>query len=697
MTLTQATTDRRSVVKEVETEVDVHKVQILDPATGTGTFLAEIVKQIYNTFKGQQGIWSNYVENHLIPRLNGFELLMASYAMAHLKLDMLLRETGFKSTKNQRFRIYLTNSLEEHHPDTGTLFATWLSEEANEANHIKRDNPVMVVLGNPPYSGVSSNNGEWIVKLIQDYKYVDGIHFKERKHWLNDDYVKFIRYGQFFIEKNNAGVMAFINPHGYLDNPTFRGMRWNLLKAFDKIYTIDLHGNGIKQEIAPDGSSDTNVFDIMQGVSINIFIKTGEKTAGELAKVFHFDLFGKREAKYKFLLEESLSSINFNLLRPNKPNLFFVPKIDDTFSTYEKGFNVKELFTLNTMGFVSANDSLNISFSKEEVTAKINDLLNMPEADWRVTYSRKKDARDWTYITARNDALKNKGENNIKRVSYRPFDTRFSLYTGNSRGLYSSPQPNITNHILDKDNINFVCVRLGRNSEFHNYFLSKLITDKSIISSLDNANIFPLYIYNNKSSQQALILDDRIPNLNIIIIKRIAKELNIEFISEKTENEKSFAPIDLLDYLYGVLYSPRYREKYKEYLKIDFPRVPYPKDIITFWELVKLGGQLRALHLLESKAVDNYITSYPEDGNNIVTNIRYYTGRVYINEKQYFDTVPEIVWQFYIGGYQPAQKWLKDRKGRELGFDDILHYQRMIVALYETDKFMKEIDKIDFE
>jgi type I restriction-modification system DNA methylase subunit len=257
-------------------EQEVHKVQVLDPATGTGTFLAEVIKHIYKKFEGQQGIWSNYVETHLLPRLNGFELLMASYAMAHLKLDLLLTETGYKPTKDQRFKVYLTNSLEEYHQDAGTLFANWLSAEANEANHIKRDTPVMCVIGNPPYSGESANKGEWIMNLMEDYKKEPGgkEKLKERNpKWINDDYVKFLRFGQHLIEKNGSGILAFINPHGFLDNPTFRGMRWNLLKTFDKIYTIDLHGNAKKKETAPDGSIDQNVFDIMQGVSINIFIK----------------------------------------------------------------------------------------------------------------------------------------------------------------------------------------------------------------------------------------------------------------------------------------------------------------------------------------------------------------------------------------------------------------------------------------
>ncbi|HSK72716.1 MAG TPA: hypothetical protein VK892_13530, partial [Pyrinomonadaceae bacterium] len=264
ITLDTQTRDERTTSGYKQIEREVHRVQILDPATGTGTFLSEVVKQIYRKFEGQQGVWSSYVENHLIPRLNGFELLMASYTMAHLKLDMLLSETGFAPTKEQRLKIYLTNSLEEHHPDTGTLFAGWLSREANEANHIKRDTPVMCVIGNPPYSGESANKGEWIMSLMEDYKKepggIDKLKEKNPK-WINADEYKFIRFGQYFIEKNGEGILAFISPDSFIDNPTFRGVRWNLLKTYDKIYILDLHGN-VKRKISPDGSVDQNVFDI---------------------------------------------------------------------------------------------------------------------------------------------------------------------------------------------------------------------------------------------------------------------------------------------------------------------------------------------------------------------------------------------------------------------------------------------------
>jgi hypothetical protein len=355
-------------------EKEVHKVQILDPATGTGTFLAETIRIVNKKFANQAGIWSSYVENNLIPRLNGFELLMASYAMAHLKLDILLRETGYIPTKEQRFRVYLTNSLEEHHQDTGTLFINWLSEEANQANFVKRDSPIMCIVGNPPYNGESTNQQPWIMSLMEDYKKEPGglVKLKEKNSkWINDDYVKFLRYAQYYVEKNKTGIVAFINPHGYLDNPTFRGMRWNLLKTYDKIYTIDLHGNSKKKERSADGSTDANVFDIMQGVSINIFVKTGRKKTNELGQIYHFDLFGKRDFKYDFLNEHSLRNIDFKELPNVEPDYFFIPKNYENKFSYDSGFKIDELFILNSVGIVTAKDKILVNTKKNELLKNI--------------------------------------------------------------------------------------------------------------------------------------------------------------------------------------------------------------------------------------------------------------------------------------------------------------------------------------
>ena len=685
--------------QDKQIEQEVHKVQILDPATGTGTFLAEVIKLIHHKFEGQQGIWSNYVETHLLPRLNGFELLMASYAMAHLKLDLLLTETGFKPIKDQRFRVFLTNSLEEHHPYTGTLFANWLSTEANEANRIKRDTPVMCIIGNPPYSGESSNKGEWISSLMEDYKKEPGgkEKLKERNpKWINDDYVKFLRYGQYFIEKNGSGVLAFINPHGYLDNPTFRGMRWNLLKTYDKIYTIDLHGNSKKKETAPDGSIDVNVFDIQQGVSINIFVKTGKKKANELGRVFHYDLFGKRELKYDFLLINSLKTVPYKELPNVAPNYFFKSKDFEEQKEYNKGFSINELFPVNSVGLVTAKDAVLINDSKENLIKKVQDYYSI------------------------------EGEKKfVQTISYRPFDDKYIYYDTN---LVERAREKVMKHFIKGQNLGLFIGRQGQvvgSMTWNLAFITKSISDFNLYYRGGGIS-FPLYLYNDKNkADQTNLFEDYTtygdkekknessiveepqfayrnfayrPNLSQQIVRGIEKSLGIPFIIQqnKTSNNE-FGEVDILDYIYAVLHSPTYREKYKEFLKIDFPRVPYPKNKETFWQLVKLGGELRQIHLLESPVVEKYITQYPIDGDNEVSRPKYEDGKVYINETQYFDNVPEVAWNFFIGGYQPAQKWLKDRKEKTLEFDDILHYQKIIVALSETNRLMNEIDKIEIE
>jgi predicted helicase len=722
---------KHASAKEVEQEVEVHKVQILDPATGTGTFLAEVIKQVYKKFEGQQGLWSNYVEEHLVPRLNGFELLMASYAMAHLKLDLLLTETGYKPKKQNRLRVYLTNSLEEHHPDTGTLFANWLSTEANEANHIKRDTPVMVVMGNPPYSGESANKGEWIMELMEDYKKEPGGKEKLKEKnpkWINDDYVKFLRYGQHFIEKNGEGVLAFINAHGFLDNPTFRGMRWNLLNTYDKIYILDLHGNSKKKETAPDGSADVNVFDIQQGVSINLFIKTGKKKTNELGKIFHFDLFGMRDTKYDFLFENNIKTVTYRELPNVSPNYFFVGKDFEEQKNYNKGFLVNDLFTLNNVGIVTARDNFTIHDSKKDVEETIKEFLKLDDETARKRFDLGKDARDWQVSFAKKDLQNhypNKGQ--FVRINYRPFDIKWTYYTGKSKGFHCYPRNEIMQHFLKGDNVGLNYIRPMSGSYEFSVFISNNITDQCSAGNKSAGAgisfIAPVYLYPEINSQKTLYeKQERTPNLNIEIVTKIANDLNLHFTWEKgTTNpfndKQTFAPIDILDYIYAVLHSPTYREKYKEFLKIDFPRVPYPKDANTFWQLVKLGGELRQIHLLESKVVNKPITKFLVDGDNVVGKISFqpyvymnevpdkngnfnypdYAGSVYINDTQYFKDVPVSAWDFYIGGYQPAQKWLKDRKGRTLNFDDIVHYQKIIVALTETDRLMKEIDKIKIE
>lgn len=612
---------------------EMHRVQILDTATGTGTFLAEVVNQIFDKFNGMQGMWQGYVNDHLLPRLHGFELLMASYAVAHLKLDMLLQQTGFNHAENsRRLKIYLTNSLEEVHPDTGTLWAQWLSDEASAANRIKRDCPVMVMIGNPPYSGESQNKGEWIMRLLEDYKKEPGgkMRLNERNpKWINDDYVKFIRLAQNYVERNKCGIIGFINPHGFLDNPTFRGMRWNLLSTFDKIYTINLHGNYKKKEVCPDGSPDENVFDIQQGVSINLFIKTGEKKASELGKVYYYDLYGKREEKYDFLTNTPFSEVKYQELQPVAPMYFFVPKNFGLMDEYEKGVSISSLFSLGSMGITTGHD-------KEMVS------LQSFKSDYNFQYS------------------------------YRPFDIRWINYDVKQ---ITRARANVMNN-LKKPNIALCLIKVNSSSDgLFKVLMSAGLTDKTILSSKDNANVFPLYLYTKEFGEEK-----KNPNLK----KEEWQKFNDAVGKETT-------PEEILAYIYAVLHSLSYRERYKEFLKVDFPRVPLPKTAKEFNRLTAIGQQLIDLHLMNNAQSWKCTTTFPEVGSQQVDFQKWKDGQVWINDKQYFGNVPESVWEFYIGGYQPAQKWLKDRKGHILSFDEIKHYLHIIHALEETMKLMKEI------
>ncbi|MDY0300310.1 MAG: type ISP restriction/modification enzyme [Trichlorobacter sp.] len=680
------TPDKRSVTGYKQMEQEVHKVQILDPATGTGTFLAEVVKHIHKKFEGQQGIWSNYVETHLVPRLNGFELLMASYAMAHLKLDLLLTETGYKPTTNQRFRVYLTNSLEEHHQDTGTLFANWLSAEANEANHIKRDTPVMCVIGNPPYAVSSTNKSDWIQGLISDYKK----NLNERKINLDDDYIKFIRYGQHYIDKNGSGILAYISNNSFLSGITHREMRKNLTDNFDKIYILDLHGNSNIKETQPDGSPDQNVFDIKQGVSINIFVKT--KTKSTNCEVQHFDLYGNRNEKYQFLIDNDVVSTNWTRLKPKAPYYFFTSDKYEDSDKYKQGFKVNELFEIFNSGIKTDRDNLFIDFDKSRLSNRIEKLISQDfDADF-VKEFKVKDSG--SYKLTKVIKGKHYNKNHLKPIQYRPFDNRWIYYDSD---IISRPASKAMKHLVFDDNLSLSLKRQSK-FDFSYSFIHRSICESCLFeSAYANNTEFPLYLYPETNGQQTIDQsNERTPNLKAEIVNQIAEHLGLTFTNEKETTENTFAPIDILDYIYAVLHSPTYREKYKEFLKIDFPRVPYPKDQDTFWQLVKLGGEIRQIHLLESSTVEQYITQYPMDGDNVVGKTKYKDGKVYINDIQYFDNVPQIAWEFYIGGYQPAQKWLKDRKDRVLEFDDILHYQKIIVALSETDRLMKEIDAIEF-
>lgn len=694
----------------------VHRVQILDPATGTGTFLAEVVNRIKE--KQDAGIWPSYVKEDLLPRLYGFELMMAPYTIAHLKLDMLINwwddkkiDLHLDDEEERRVQIYLTNSLDRTDVYNVEEFAAVIAQEANKANYIKNNAPVMVVVGNPPYNSLSQNKSEWINELMLDYKKEPGgiSPLQEKKTWLSDDYCKFIRLGQYYVERNQEGVLAYICNNKFLDGPSFRGMRWNLLKNFDKIYIINLHGCSKPKEYCPDGSKDENVFDIQVGTSINIFVKTGNKRDDELATVYYSDVYGLRKYKYKYLSTSKLSSIKFQELKYSAP--FYSLKIveEEGKEEYNKGFRINDIFKSLTLGFVTANDKLNISFYPNEQIAKINELIDLPEKEWRTKYGREKDSRDWKYLNAKKDSLSFRGD--VQKVIYRPFDTRYTYYTGNSRGLYSSPQSGILSHML-KDNMAIIIGRQGQavgNMDWNLVFCADSITDLNIYYR-GGGTVFPLYLYPKETELD--FESERKPNLDENIWRKIENwvKFNQEF-KPLTNNEQAgllgfdaepeephfLAPEDIFNYIYGILHSPLYRGKYKTFLMEDFPRIPYPKNKKEFERYSYYGNILRELHLMHN--IPESSVSYNIIGDDKVEQVKWIQnednsklGRVYINRTQYFSNVPIEAWEFFIGGYQPAQKWLKDRKERNLSTEEKMHYKKIISVLFETDRLMKEMD-----
>lgn len=644
----------------------MHRVQILDPATGTGTFLAEAVNQIYDKFRGMQGMWQGYVTDHLLPRLHGFEILMASYAVAHLKLDMLLKETGFvqPSSNIQRLKIFLTNSLEEFHPDTGTLWSSWLSNEATEANRIKRDCPVMVMIGNPPYSISSSNKSDWIKNLIDDYK--KNLNEKNIQP-LSDDYIKFIRLAQDYVERTGEGIMAYISNNSFIDGIIHREMRHQLLLAYDDIYILNLHGNSRKKEAALDGGKDENVFDIMQGVSINIFVRKSGHKKGSLGKVYYKDIFGSRTDKYNYLSETNLTSVNWLSLDNKGPEYYFIPKDFSLQCSYDNCIQIDNLFVKFNNGIETGKDDFFYGDNKCQLTSLIskafldkeNTIKNYGMSDTQSFKLKQKFIKSSICL------------NKITDVHYRPFDIRPCYY---DETLQRRPAFETMKNML-KANISILVPRQVP-CDFHHVFTSLYPTDCNLTGTakkFGSAPIFPLYIYTDDYSE-------KIPNLNLEEWQKFNNAIGRET-----------SPEELMAYIYGVLHSPSYRERYKEFLKVDFPRIPLPESAAEFDRKASLGQQLIDLHLMKDTQTWRTLTTFPEVGDQKVEKLDYSEGKVWINGSQYFGNVSETAWNLFIGGYQPAQKWLKDRKGKTLSFDDIRHYLYIIHALSETDRLMKEI------
>ncbi|RMG79890.1 MAG: DNA methyltransferase [Chloroflexi bacterium] len=639
---------------------------ILDPATGTGTFLYFVVQYIHDHIvqSGQSGRWNAYVSENLLRRIFGFELLMAPYTIAHMKLQVLLHELGYDFGSDERLGIYLTNALERPTPDQHQLkegLRAQISEESEQASAVKEEKPIMVVLGNPPYSGHSANENSWIAELLQDYYFVDGKRLQERNSkWLRDDYVKFIRFGQDRIQRTGYGVLAFVTNHGYLDNPTFRGMRQSLLKTFTDIYIFDLHGNSNKKEKTPDGNADQNVFDIQQGVSIGIFIKNPDKKT-DYATVHHAHLWGTRNDKYEQLNANDISTTPWVIVNSTSPFYLFVPQDERLRDEYEQGWRITDIMPTNSVGIVTGQDKKTIAFTKAE-SIKQAKALDIPE-------------------TA------------IQEIRYRAFDVRYVVYHDD---VITRSRRQVMQHIKP-NNIALITVRQKSTPDTWNLVgvSNELIESCSISNKTREINyVFPLYIYQEKDKMDLPGEDEfpfdeegKRPNLSVAFVRDLEGKLGKTF-------QEDFTPEDIFYYAYAVFHSPTYRARYADFLKIDFPRLPLTSDWDLFQQLRDLGQYLAEVHLMRHPDLHQHGITYPEAGDNVVRKVEWRNERVYINKTQYFGGINEDEWEFMIGGYQVLEKYLKERENRTLTDDELLHYMRVVKAIRLTMQIMADIDDI---
>ncbi|OHE59838.1 MAG: DNA methyltransferase [Thermodesulfovibrio sp. RBG_19FT_COMBO_42_12] len=700
-------------------------VTVLDPAAGTLTFLAEATKLAVEKFTSNYGDGAKemFIKEHILKNFYAFELMMAPYAIGHLKMSFLLEELGYKLQTDDRFKLYLTNTLEmDELAQTELPGMASLSEESHLAGNVKKEMPILVILGNPPYSGHSTNVGEWISNEIKAYFQVDGKSLGEKNpKWLQDDYVKFIRFSQWKIEQAGGGVLGLITNHSYLDNPTFRGMRQSLMKSFDEIYLLDLHGNSLKKEKCPDGSKDDNVFDIQQGVAIALFIKRIEKKEEPLypfrpspqmgivfekvkeekpkkhqCKVHHTDVWGNREFKYAWLTSNDVKTTKWKKIKPKSGFYLFIPRDERLLKQYEKYPRITDIFPVNSVGIVTSRDDFVIDFDRDVLRRRILQLRDkkLPDEIIQQTYNLK-DKSTWELKDARKNVMKDDNwEQAITKVLYRPFDEQWIFYHD---AVIERARKEVMQHMMS-ENLGLITVRQVAECFFNHAFVTNSIIESRItLSNKGIGFLFPLYFYietkkpkNRRAFGSTFMLFEpgapytiRKPNISESIIQRLSSTYG-----------KQPAPEEIFFYIYAVLYSNIYRTKYAEFLKIDFPRIPFTKDYKLFKKMGEYGEHLVDLHLMKSTDLEPPIASFYGKGDNRVEKLRYDQGKLYINNDQYFEGIASEIREYQIGGYQVCEKWLKDRKERVLSLDEIKHYCMVVTALKKTIEVQGDIDNI---
>ena len=665
-------------------------VTVLDPAAGTLTFLAEASKIAVEEFTGKygEGGKERLIREHILKNFYAFELMMAPYAIGHLKMSFLLEELGYKLQEDDRFKLYLTNTLEmEELAQTKLPGMSSLSEESHLAGKVKKEQPILVILGNPPYSVSSANKSDFIEREMEIYK--EDVRDEKNIQPLSDDYIKFIRFAHWKIDQAGKGVIGMITNNSYLSGLIHRGMRKKLLESFNEIYILNLHGNSRIGEKCPDGSKDENIFDIQQGVSIALFIK--ERNQKGLGKIFYHDIFGLREKKYDYLGKNDIKSTQWEKLKPLEPYYFFIPKDFALQAEYENFWKVSEIFGKWSFGVTTSRDHFVVGFTKEEVTHRTRIFTgNLTDALVKRALDLE-DTETWELSGTRQKIKGQQLEEDIHPYAYRPFDNRRICY---NPLLIERDRKDVMQHIQSKENFGLNLTRRLRDQKWNHVYVTDSITDKTLLSSRDNCYFFPLYLYpeTNSSEKRASIRNlmlfepkadygTRKANLSPVIIEQLTKSF-----------KKTPAPEQIFFYIYAILYSNTYRTKYSEFLKIDFPRIPFTKDYKLFIKMADYGKRLVDLHLLKSSEIDPPIAKFQGKGDNKVEKLRYEPTRLFINENQYFEGVEPEVFEYQIGGYQVCEKWLKDRKDRKLSLDDIKHYCTIVTALAKTIEIQKTID-----
>lgn len=676
-------------------------VTLLDPASGTTTFLVSAIGAALNEIKEKygDGLVKGRIEDHILNNFYGFELLMAPYAIGHLKLNIFLSEFGYIMPEDKRFKLYLTNTLDFKELEQLSIpILSSLSRESHLAGEVKRDAKILCLLGNPPYSSSMKDRTDFSKEAMKLYTIGLGVENERKKGVMQDDYIHFMRFAHYKIEQSGRGIIGFITNNSYLDGLIHRQMRMSLLQTFDEIYILNLHGNSRIREKCPDGSKDENVFDIQQGVAISIFVKHDSEKTSEYGKVFYCDVYGLRENKFNFLDDNRLETIKWKKLKPSHPNYFFVPKDIKLESEYKKFPSVTEMFQKWISGAETRQDAVMVQFKRKQIEQVIKNLISDKTTDeLREMYSFTENA-NWKLNDVREYLKNTYNPDNIIQYCYRPLDTRWVYF---DKKAFGRPRKPLMDNMLH-ENLGLMLMReYFYDRPISNFFIVNKLADSRIgLSNRGSAYLFPLYIYQKVPSPRKRFQFNghvaeppaeyliRIPNLSEKFVKFITQKYDREFVSDgKGDLKKAIGPENILAYIYAVLYSKDYRERYQDFLKTDFPRIPFA-DFGEFKRLSELGSELVALHTMKHPSINETTVKFSIAGENIVRQVRYDSDnkRVFINDEQYFEGIEESIWSYLIGGYQVLDRWLKYRISRSLDNEDIIYFMKIAKAIEETIK-----------